>query len=149
MSLESLYQQVILDHYKNPRNFGEITGYTVSVAHENPLCGDHIKVALNVEEGQIARIHFWGKGCAISQASASIMTETVKGRSLEEAESLVQEFRQMMRGEKDFVALDEGGELEALKGVRQFPVRIKCAVLAWDALEQCLRGVRATRAVGK
>ncbi|MBI3947175.1 MAG: SUF system NifU family Fe-S cluster assembly protein [Armatimonadetes bacterium] len=141
MSLESLYQQIILDHYKNPRNFGEAPGCAVSVEHENPLCGDHLKVAINVADGHITEIKFSGKGCAISQASASMMTETMKGRPVEEARSLVEEFRRMMRGDQEFAALDEAGEMEALKGVLQFPVRIKCAVLAWDALESCLRGL--------
>jgi len=138
MSLENLYQQIILDHYKNPRNFAEVLECAASVEHENPLCGDQIRVAIDVEDARIREVKFSGKGCAISQASASMMTETVKGRPVEQAEEMVEAFRQMMRGEREFVALDEAGELEALKGVMQFPVRIKCAVLAWNALESCI-----------
>ena len=138
MSLDSLYQQIILDHYKKPRNFGETETCPISSEHDNPLCGDHIRVAINIEDGKIAGIEFSGKGCAISLASASMMTEALKGKPVEDAERLVGEFREMMRGEREFEALDDAGELEALRGVMQFPVRIKCAVLAWDTLERCI-----------
>ncbi|MDH7568903.1 MAG: SUF system NifU family Fe-S cluster assembly protein [Armatimonadota bacterium] len=143
MSLDGLYQQIILDHYKNPRNFGEMAGSSSSVEHENPLCGDQIRVFVRTDGGRLAEVKFAGKGCAISQASASMMTETVKGKSVAEARALVEAFRQMMRGEREFAALDPDGELEALKGVLRFPVRIKCAVLPWDALESCLANASA------
>lgn len=145
MSMENLYQQIILDHYKNPRNFGEVIGCTSSVEHENPLCGDQIRVAVHVSDGKIDDVKFSGKGCAISQASASMMTETVKGRPVEDAVRIVEQFRQMMRGEREFEALDEAGEMEALKGVMQFPVRIKCAVLAWNALESCIHAAEEAK----
>lgn len=149
MSMESLYQQIILDHYKHPRNFGETLACSASVEQENPLCGDQIRVAVSVEDGRIEAVEFSGRGCAISQASASMMTETVKGRPVEEAARMVDDFRRMMRGEKEFVALDEAGELEALKGVMQFPVRIKCAVLAWNALESCVHSLQGEAPVEK
>ncbi|HEX2999472.1 MAG TPA: SUF system NifU family Fe-S cluster assembly protein [Armatimonadota bacterium] len=138
MSMENLYQQIILDHYKHPRNFGEVLGCTVSAEHDNPSCGDQIRIHLLVQDGKVEKVQFSGKGCAISQASASMMTEALKGKTVAEAQQMVDEFRQMMRGEKEYVALDEAGELEALKGVLQFPVRVKCAVLAWDTMDACI-----------
>ncbi len=145
MSLESLYQEIILDHYKNPRNFGEVLDRAASAEHENPLCGDQMRVDIAVEEGKVRDIKFSGKGCAISQASASMMTEAVNGRSVAEAGEMVAAFLAMMRGEREFAALDETGELEALKGVMQFPVRVKCATLAWSCLANCLEPVAEDR----
>jgi SUF system NifU family Fe-S assembly protein len=138
MSLESLYQEIILDHYKHPRNFGEVPGCAAAAEHENPLCGDQMRVAFRLEDERIAEIKFSGKGCAISQASASMMTEAVRGCTLAAAREKVTDFLAMMRGEREFAALDETGELEALKGVLQFPVRVKCATLAWNCLAHCL-----------
>lgn len=136
MSLESLYQQIILDHYRNPRNFGDVETCTAAADQENPLCGDQMRVAIDVHDGRVRDIRFSGKGCAISRASASMMTEAVKGKTLAEVDEMVGSFLAMMRGERDFVALDEAGELEALRGVLQFPVRVKCATLAWNCLKE-------------
>lgn len=137
MSLEELYQQVILDHYRHPRNRGALEQPDRSAVLLNPLCGDEIAVDVRVREGALAECRFHGQGCSISQASASIMTEHVKGRALADALELVRLFMAMMRGEGEGAAL---GELAALRGVVQFPVRVRCATLAWSALEAALEG---------
>ena len=139
MALEELYKEVILDHYKNPRNKRDIPGGGLSCSLNNPLCGDQITIHARLDDGRMAEVTFEGSGCSISQASASMMTEAVTGRSLEEAKRLAGEFRGMMEGE---VEPDEEslGDLVALKGVVKYPVRIKCAVLAWDALQEAVSG---------
>ncbi len=139
MALEDIYKEVILDHYKNPRNKRELPGAELSCSRNNPLCGDEITVFVHQEDGRVADIAFQGSGCSISQSSASMMTEAVKGRSLGEALELAATFRGMMAGE---VEPDEDafGDLVALKGVVKYPIRIKCAVLAWDVLQEALEG---------
>ncbi|HWO70834.1 MAG TPA: SUF system NifU family Fe-S cluster assembly protein [Actinomycetota bacterium] len=139
MALEDIYKEVILDHYKNPRNKRELPGAELSCSRNNPLCGDEITVFVHQEDGRVADIAFQGSGCSISQSSASMMTEAVKGRSLGEALELAASFRGMMAGE---VEPDEDafGDLVALKGVVKYPIRIKCAVLAWDVLQEALEG---------
>jgi nitrogen fixation NifU-like protein len=139
VALEDIYKEVILDHYKNPRNKRELPGAELSCSRNNPLCGDEITVFVHQENGRVADIAFQGSGCSISQSSASMMTEAVKGRSLGEALELAARFRGMMAGE---VEPDEDafGDLVALKGVVKYPVRIKCAVLAWDVLQEALEG---------
>ncbi|MHB8627688.1 MAG: Fe-S cluster assembly sulfur transfer protein SufU [Aggregatilineales bacterium] len=133
MSLDALYQEVILDHYKNPYNYGTLPGAPL-VHQENPSCGDQIDLQLIVGADQhIQAIKFTGQGCAISRASASMMTQVVEGKTVEEARRLIAEFQQMLINDADVP--DELGDLEALRGVRQFPVRIKCATLAWHALQ--------------
>jgi len=138
MSLESLYQEIILDHYRKPRNFGELPQASATIEHENPVCGDHLALYCQIQDGSVRDIRFHGKGCAISMSSASMMTERVKGRSIEETEEIIETFLSMLRGES---GLDEEklGELVALQGVSQFPIRVKCAALAWTALRQCLQ----------
>jgi len=137
MSLDSLYQEIILDHYRKPRNFGDLPEASISMEHENPVCGDHLALHVQLRDGAVEDIKFQGKGCAISMSSASMMTESVKGRSVEETRSTIESFLSMLRGESP----DEQvlGDLVALQGVSQFPVRVKCAALAWTALRQCLR----------
>jgi len=137
MSLEDLYREVILDHYRSPRNRGELADATVVVELNNPVCGDEIKVYLKVENGAVRDIRFGGRGCSISQSSASMMTEAVKGKPLSEALDMVNRFKAMVRGE---ISADEAnlGDLEALSGVSKFPVRVKCAVLSWEALRRGL-----------
>lgn len=135
-ALDWLYQEIILDHYKRPRNFGTLDSPDAVTEEENPFCGDRIALYLKVEGDQIADIRFSGRGCAISQASASMMTERVKGMRLEQALEFAEEFRQMMRGEKPFPPEGELEDLDALRGVREFPVRVKCATLAWDILQR-------------
>jgi nitrogen fixation NifU-like protein len=135
-ALDWLYQEIILDHYKRPRNFGTLDNPDAVMEEENPFCGDRIALYLKVQGDQIADIRFSGRGCAISQASASMMTERVKGMPLEQALAFAEEFRQMMRGEKPFPPEGELEDLDALRGVREFPVRVKCATLAWDILQR-------------
>jgi nitrogen fixation NifU-like protein len=137
--LDDLYKEVILDHYKNPRNKHDLPGAELSSHKNNPLCGDEITVLARVDNGAVADVAFLGSGCSISQASASMMTEVVKGKSVDEAREVTTEFRGMMEGavEPDE---DELGDLMALKGVVKYPVRIKCAVLAWDVLQDALSG---------
>jgi len=145
LDLDDLYREIILDHYRNPRNRGSLEQPTASSEGDNPLCGDEVKVDLDIRDGRILDARFEAKGCSISQASASMMTEAVKGLSLEEVESLFQMFKDMMYG-ADGVNLEALGDLEALQGVRKFPVRVKCATLAWNTLEQALEELgRQTR----
>ncbi len=134
--LQQLYQEIILDHYAHPRNRGRLEAAEVVVEGVNPSCGDEISLFARVRDGVVEEVRFEGKGCSISQASASMMTEAVRGRSLAEVRELLERFRRMMHGEPpDEQAL---GELVALQGVRRFPVRVKCATLAWVALERGL-----------
>lgn len=139
MALDEIYKEVILDHYKNPRNKRDLPGAERSCSRNNPLCGDEITVFVHEEGGKIAEVSFVGQGCSISQSSASMMTEAVTGRSVEEAQRLIGDFRGMMAGQFD-PSDDEFGDLVALKGVVKYPIRIKCAVLAWDVLQEALEG---------
>ena len=139
MALDDIYKEVILDHYKNPRNKREMPDAERSCSRNNPLCGDEITVFVHEEDGKVARVSFVGQGCSISQSSASMMTEAVTGKTVEEAEALIKDFRGMMAGEVDPTE-DEFGDLIALKGVVKYPIRIKCAVLAWDVLQEALSG---------
>ena len=145
MSLEELYKEVILDHYKNPRNKRELPGAELSCSKNNPLCGDEITVHAHIEDGRVAEVSFEGTGCSISQASASMLTEAVGGKSLQEAGSLTAHFRGMMEGRVE-PDEEEFGDLIALKGVVKYPVRIKCAVLAWDVFQEALSGSGADSA---
>ncbi len=139
MSLDDLYKEVILDHYKNPRNKRELPGASVSCQRNNPLCGDEIAIHATLDDGSVADIAFEGQGCSISQASASMLTEAVKGRRVDEAGALASEFRRMMEGAAE-PDEDAFGDLVALHGVVKYPVRIKCAVLAWHTLHAALEG---------
>jgi nitrogen fixation protein NifU and related proteins len=135
VSLDDLYREVILDHYSHPRNHGRLDPHDVAAEGANPLCGDELTVFVRVADGRIDDVRFIGHGCSISQSSASMMTEAVKGRSLEEARGLIEQFKAMMHGREPS---DELGDLAALQGVRKFPVRIKCATLPWVTLQQGL-----------
>ncbi|OFW02588.1 MAG: SUF system NifU family Fe-S cluster assembly protein [Acidobacteria bacterium RIFCSPLOWO2_02_FULL_68_18] len=130
--LDDLYQEVILDHNRRPRNFRALGGGRRAEGF-NPLCGDRITVFLTVDNGVIADVAFQGSGCAISKASASLMTESVKGRTVDEAQALFERFQQMITAPAD-AAVESLGKLTVLAGVRQFPVRVKCASLAWHTL---------------
>ena len=142
MALEELYKEVILDHYKSPRNKRDLPGGELSCRKNNPLCGDDITIHAHVEDGRVTEVTFEGSGCSISQASASMLTETITGAPVEDAERIASEFRGMMEG--TFEPDEESfGDLIALKGVVKYPVRIKCAVLAWDVLQEALNGARA------
>lgn len=137
--LSSLYQQLILEHYKKPRNKGDLEDHTVEVHMNNPVCGDEIKLQLQIEGGTIRHAKFVGQGCSISQASVSIMTTLLEGRSLGDAESLADRFTQVMHGDADAARDRALGDLRALQGVSKFPVRVKCALLGFDALREALR----------
>lgn len=133
-ALSELYQEVILDHYRKPRNKHDLEETTHTITLNNPLCGDVIDLLLKVQGGRIADIAFKGKGCSISQASASMMTERLKGKTVDEALSLSGSFTRLMHGEGG--ADEELGDLRALEGVSKFPVRVKCALLAWNCLQE-------------
>ena len=130
--LQDLYQEVILDHNRRPRNFRAIADGRHAEGY-NPLCGDRITVYLTVDKGRIADASFQGAGCAISTASASLMTESVKGKTVEEAQALFERFQRMITASGE-TPIDDLGKLTVLAGVRQFPVRVKCASLAWHTL---------------
>jgi len=139
MDLREIYQEVILDHYRKPRNFSVLEEANHRAAGHNPLCGDRIDVYLTVKDGVVEEVSFQGSGCAISTASASLMTEAVKGKPVEEVERLFQSFHAMVTGKGD--APEAGvdlGKLEALAGVREIPIRVKCATLAWHTLKAAL-----------
>jgi nitrogen fixation protein NifU and related proteins len=137
--LRELYQQVILDHNKNPRNFRELPDATSRVDGYNPLCGDHYTVYLKVDGDRIEEVSFTGSGCAISKASASVMSSTVKGKSKDEAGELFDAFHKLVTGEGGPDAADLG-RLAAFSGVSEFPARVKCATLAWHTLRSALEG---------
>jgi len=139
--LRELYQSVILDHNKAPRNFRRPAAANRSAEGDNPLCGDHLTVYLTVEDGVVKDAAFEGSGCAISTASASLMTEGVKGRPSEEIERLFEAFHRLVTSDPSAPAEDAGlGKLAVFGGVREFPVRVKCATLAWHTLLAALRG---------
>lgn len=133
MDLDDLYQEIILDHYKRPRHFRVIPDDEAMVDEENPTCGDHIKLVARVEDGKVSSVEVECQGCAICTASASIMTEKTIGRPVEEVRDLIAQFNEMMRGGPE-LSDDELGDLVALKGVRKYPLRIKCATMPWHAL---------------
>ncbi|MBI2316387.1 MAG: SUF system NifU family Fe-S cluster assembly protein [Betaproteobacteria bacterium] len=133
--LRNLYQEVIFDHNRHPRNFGRIESSNRTAEGHNPLCGDKVKLYLKVEDGVIADAAFEGSGCAISTASASLMTEALKGASVADAERLFTGFRDMVTGPGGHCGL---GKLEVLCGVRDFPARVKCATLPWHTLRAAL-----------
>jgi nitrogen fixation protein NifU and related proteins len=137
MQLDDLYRQVIMDHYQHPRNQGQLAEDAISIDLRNPSCGDEITLQLLVDDGVVQDVRFKGAGCSISMASASMMSEAIKGLPVDEALSLSSTFRGMMKG--DSIDLDQLGELESLQGVSKFPARIKCATLAWQALERSVR----------
>jgi len=141
--LDELYREVILDHYRSPRHHGSLASATVEREGLNPLCGDEISVALKVEDGTITDIAFKGSGCSISQSSASMMTDVVLGKSLADVATVFHDFTAMMQGSDEVDPLDMG-DLESLTGVRKFPVRVKCATLAWHTLQEAL-GVLSER----
>jgi nitrogen fixation NifU-like protein len=137
VAIDELYKEIILDHYKSPRNKRELPDAAFRGSGNNPLCGDEITVFANVEDGKVTELTYQGAGCSISQSSASMMTEAVQGQTVDEAKELAGQFRSMMAGELD---PDEAtfGDLVALKGVVKYPIRIKCAVLAWDTFQEAL-----------
>ena len=137
--LSELYQQVILDHNKKPRNFHKLENANRHAEGYNPLCGDQLNVYLHVEDDQVQEVSFEGSGCAISKASASMMTQAVKGKSKQEAETLFNEFHRMATGELDEESeANHLGKLTIFAGVRDFPARVKCATLSWHTMHAAL-----------
>jgi len=139
VQLSSLYQHLILDHYRKPRNKGELEEATVEVHMRNPTCGDEVRLQLRVEEGKIAGVRFVGEGCSISQASISMMTSLLEGVTLEEALRLARRFTEMMHGDPEAAKDRDLKDLRSLAGVAKFPVRVKCALLGFDALQEAVR----------
>ena len=137
LSLEELYKEVILDHYRAPRNKGRLDPHDVALERNNPLCGDEIELFLKFDGDQLEGIAFEGKGCSISQASASMMTEKVKGASTKDAQAIAESIKRMMAGEEEGDP-KELEDLVSLKGVVKYPVRIKCALLGWNTLLEAL-----------
>lgn len=135
-NLDHLYRQVIMDHYKNPRNRGAITEGALTIDMNNPTCGDRIQLHMVVEDGKIKDAKFDGEGCSISLASASMMTQAIIGQPVDKALELSAIFSKMMLGEDYDTGDFDLGDIEALQGVTKFPARIKCATLAWKAMEQ-------------
>ena len=139
--LSDLYQEVILEHNKNPRNFREIEGADRTADGNNPLCGDALRVYVDLDGDVVKDVAFKGSGCAISKASASMMTQTVKGKTREEVESLFDEFHRMVTGGLDIETEENDlGKLKIFAGVLEFPARVKCASLSWHTLNAALRG---------
>jgi len=143
-SLDELYREVILDHYRHPRKRGSLTDPDAHAEGQNPLCGDEIALDLNLRDDRVVEVRITGQGCSISQASASMMAEAIEGKTLEEIAELTRRFKAMMEIEEGDPGLDSDrpgsalGDLEALQGVRRFPVRIKCADLPWTTLTEAL-----------
>jgi nitrogen fixation protein NifU and related proteins len=146
-SLRELYQEVILDHSRHPRHFGALDGANHMGEGYNPLCGDRVKVYLSVDgDNRIADVSFEGKGCAISQASASLMTDMIKGRTVAEAEHLMDGFVHLVKGEDaGDIAPNDREHLEVMAGVSAFPMRVKCATLAWHTMKSALEDGSAAK----
>jgi nitrogen fixation NifU-like protein len=142
--LNELYQEVILDHNRKPRNFRKIENASHEVEGFNPLCGDHITVYVRLDGDRIDDISFEGAGCAISKASASMMTSSLKGKTTTEAEAAFGRVHEMLTSDSPTVDESEMGSLVVLAGVREFPTRVKCATLSWHAMRSALRGEGAT-----
>lgn len=140
IDLRELYQETILHHHRHPRNRGRLEEADRTAEGHNPLCGDEVRIYLRTEDGRVQDVAFEGQGCAISTASASLMTEAVKGKTLEEAESIFREFQSMVTETGEATPHPDLGDLEALAGVREYPVRIKCATLPWHTLHAALQG---------
>ncbi len=139
MAFDDLYQEIILDHYRNPRNAAKLDDVSDEMVHENPSCGDSVKLKVQIDpSGVVKQILFDGKGCAISTASVSIMTELRSGKPVEEVRKGIEQFAGIMRGEGDAAPLEEWGDLACLQDLINYPLRVKCGTLAWHALESAL-----------
>ena len=141
MNTKSLYQEVILDHNRNPRNYGSLDNANCSAEGHKPLCGDHLNIALNLSRGYISDIVFQGESCAICKASASMMTANVKGKTQADAETLIQEFREMAIGKLEPDSNHHLGRLTVFSGICDLPTRVKCAILPWHTLHAALNSV--------
>lgn len=135
-ALDEIYQEVILSHYKNPKNYGTLENADINEEGHNPMCGDEITITANIENDNIKNISFKGSGCAISQASASLLTDKIKGKTIDEFKTMFKEFSEILKGDNKELSLDHKkfGNIIALQGVSAFPARVKCALLAWHAL---------------
>lgn len=143
--LDALYQELILEHAKHPRNYGALPNATHSAVGDNPVCGDHCEINIYLEGDKLSDVKFLGTGCAISLASASLMTEAVKGKTVEEVELLFERFHQMLTSSESFDSCKNSlGKLLAFAGVREFPIRVKCATLPWHTLRAALANSTAT-----
>jgi len=142
MDLNSVYQELILKHYRRPNNRGKLEDADVEIHRLNPTCGDEIILQLKVRDDRIEAARFHGDGCAISQASASMMTQLLEGKSLAEADAITARFLEMMHGSEEAARDKALGDLRALAGVSKLPVRVRCAVLAWDALREAEKQVK-------
>ena len=144
---DELYREIITDHSRNPHNKGRVDPADFVVHDSNPLCGDEIEVSARVEDGHVADIAFEGRGCSISQSSASMMTDVIKGQDLATTDAIINSFKAFMmsRGEPE-IAIDTLGDLEALQGVKKYPVRIKCALIGWNTLLKGLLDYQKTHA---
>ncbi|MGZ3713458.1 MAG: Fe-S cluster assembly sulfur transfer protein SufU [Bdellovibrionota bacterium] len=138
-AIDALYREVILDHHRHPRNQGKLEGPTAHSEGYNPLCGDRVEIDVRLDAGKMADCRFRGEGCSICMASASMMTEELIGKPVEEVSKMIAGFRALMKGEECPLAVE--GDLESLVGVRNFPVRIKCALLPWTTLNDALNSV--------
>ena len=134
MDITDLYQEVILDHSKNPQNFGILDQYTCTTEGNNPMCGDSLTVYVNIENNVISDVSYRARGCAISIASASIMSKTIKGKTIEEVDALFDKFHRLCMGED--IEDDEMETLQVLSGVSKFPTRVKCATMSWHAIKE-------------
>ena len=143
---DELYRDLILDHYRLPRNRRVVETADLDLTQYNPVCGDEIRLTARLKDGRIQEIAFMGQGCSISQSSASMLTAALKGLTVEDADHLATHFRRMLQG--DPADEDEMGDLMALQGVSKYPVRVKCAVLAWDTLQKALEGREGRADVG-
>jgi nitrogen fixation NifU-like protein len=133
--IKELYQQIILDHNKNPKNYGKLDNYNRTSEGYNPLCGDRLNIYLQIEDDKIKDIHFVASGCAISKASASVMTTELKGKTIEQAKELFKKFQKLLTSEEKIVPdFDEYGKMAVFAGVREFPTRVKCAILGWHTV---------------
>jgi len=143
-ALDALYREVILDHHRHPRNFGSLSEADAKVEGYNPLCGDRVEISLKLDNGKlVSDCRFSGEGCSICMASASMMTEEIQGKDMKIVQDTIDSFRALMKGEKCPLLIE--GDLESLIGVRQFPVRIKCALLPWTTLNDALSKVKGEK----
>jgi len=138
---QELYQEIILEHNRSPRNYGKLEDATHVLDGRNPLCGDHYKIYLKIEDGIVQDVNFEGSGCAISKASSSVMSTIIKGKTLKEADEYFNIFHKLVTGEADAEEyMDENAKIAAFAGVADFPVRVKCATLAWHTMHNAIHG---------
>jgi nitrogen fixation NifU-like protein len=145
VSLHELYSPMVLAHYRDPHNFGELEDADIDSKRTHKSCGDDVEIFMKLDGEVVKEVTFVGRGCALSQSSASIMTDRLRGKTLSEALQLVREFSQMLNGEKEFPDTEECRDLAAFRGVRKFPVRAMCASLAWVTMENGVMEYKASR----